>query len=144
MKKVLGLALVALMVLAFQSVALAATIIPDSQMIGAFDLESSLAGKTLIDIRLDEDIWTDGIIEGSSLIGLHSLISSDKLPAKKDTPIIVISQDGTAGELAVVGLEKLGFTNVKNLDGGLAGWKMMGMAVKEVPRTGAKPVAGGC
>jgi rhodanese-related sulfurtransferase len=144
MKKILGFATLALLFLVFQSAALAATIIPDSQLISAFDLESSLSGKALIDVRIDEDIWEHGIIEGSTAISLHSLIGSDKLPAKKDAAIVVISQDGVAGELAVLGLGKLGYTDVKSLDGGIAAWKMMGMAVKEVPRPANKPVAGGC
>ncbi len=143
MKKTLALLAVLVLVLGVQSATLAAKLIPDSQLIGPFDLEPALAGKVLLDVRLMEEIWQDGEIEGSVRVGLHSLLSTDKLPADKNAPLVVVSQDGSAGEIAVLVLDKLGYTNVKSLDGGINAWKMVGMPTKPVQRTGG-PVAGGC
>lgn len=141
MKKIF---LTAALVLSCSLFVSAAVVLDDSQVIDPFTLDSELANKVLVDVRIESDYWDHGKIEGSVEVALHDLLVSDKLPAK-NADIVVISQDGNAGEIAVLALNKLGYTKVQNLDGGIGLWKMMGMPTIEVPRpASAAPVAGGC
>lgn len=143
MKKLLGLTMALVLVAVLGGAALAASIIDKGQSIDPFTLDEQKAGKVFLDIRANEDIWNSGEIEGSLRINLYSLLASTKLPAK-NAAIVVVSEDGSAGEMAVLALTKMGYTNVKNLEGGIAAWKMMGFPTKEVQRTDKAPVAGGC
>jgi rhodanese-related sulfurtransferase len=67
------------------------------------------------------------------------LANLDKLPAL-DQPIVVYCASGHRGAMVMASLQFLGYTDVKNLGGGLGGWKKAELAVE----TGAPaaPVAG--
>ena len=53
----------------------------------------------------------------------------DLLPANRDAEIVVFCQDGTRGTVAMTVLRMLGYTNVRNLRGGLNAWSGNGLVV---------------
>jgi rhodanese-related sulfurtransferase len=77
----------------------------------------------LLDVRRQAE-WDDvGHIEGAVLVPLNSLPASlDQLPADKDAAIVVICASGHRGTPAQMYLQELGYTNVRNLNGGMNGW----------------------
>lgn len=143
MKKLLSALVVVAIMITVQSLALAAVLIDDSQMVSPFEVD--LGGKFILDIRHDAVVVEDGSeFEGQVRIPLDMLLTTSQLPADKGTDILVVSQDGSAGEIAVLVLNKLGYTKVQNLDGGMSAWKMMGFPVVPTTVTSNAPVAGGC
>lgn len=85
----------------------------------------------LIDVRQYGE-YSKGNIEGSSFISRGDLefkILNDEFweeeymyTPEKDAEIIVYCKAGDRGALAAEALMKLGFTNVKNLKGGMKAW----------------------
>lgn len=143
MKRLFSAVLVLAMVLVMQSAALAAVIISDDQMVGPFEVD--LASVVVIDIRSDAETAQDGSeMEGGIRVPLDTLLNSMSLPQDKGADILVVSQDGSAGEIAVLALSKMGYTSVKNLDGGMDAWKMMGFSTVPTEIKFNAPVAGGC
>ena len=94
----------------------------------------------LLDVREAAEIEKDGYIAGAVNIPVREVLTNlDKLPAQ-DQPIVIYCASGARGALTMASLQFLGYTDVKNLAGGLAGWKKAELAVE----TGAPaaPVAG--
>jgi rhodanese-related sulfurtransferase len=52
----------------------------------------------------------------------------------KETPLVVVCQTGTRTGAAVSRLEKLGFTKVHSLEGGLKAWREAGLPLKKGTR----------
>lgn len=85
---------------------------------------------TLIDVRETSEITANGKIDGSISIPVRTLIkSTDKLPADKTAPIIVTCASGHRGMFSMMALQMLGYTNVKNMSGGLSAWIGAGFPV---------------
>ena len=85
---------------------------------------------TLIDVREASEITANGIIEGSVRIPVRTLIKSmDKLPADKAAPILVTCASGHRGMFSMMALQMLGYTNVKNIAGGVNAWTGAGFPV---------------
>ncbi len=85
---------------------------------------------TLIDVREASEVASGGKIEGSVNIPVRTLIKSlDKLPADKAAPIIVTCASGHRGMFSMMALQMLGYTNVKNITGGLNAWKTANLAI---------------
>ncbi|MBI5934938.1 MAG: hypothetical protein HY867_14630 [Chloroflexi bacterium] len=112
--------------------------------IKAPDLNTALAGSPvpfLLDVREAAEITNDGFIAGAVNIPVREVLNSlDKLPAK-DQPIIVYCASGARGAMIMASLQMLGYTDVKNLAGGLNGWKKAELPV-ETATAPAAPVAG--
>lgn len=84
-----------------------------------------LASKqaVIIDVR-EQDEWNELHIEGAIFIPLASLDSRlDELSQYKDSPIIMQCRSGRRSEIAAKSLMKAGFTQVKNLEGGILAWE---------------------
>jgi rhodanese-related sulfurtransferase len=78
----------------------------------------------LIDLREPSELASGGKIEGSVNVPVRTLIKSlDKLPADKAAPIILYCASGHRGTFGMMALQMLGYTNVKNMSGGLNAWK---------------------
>ncbi|MEO8357783.1 MAG: rhodanese-like domain-containing protein [Chloroflexota bacterium] len=91
----------------------------------------------LLDVREAAEVETDGYIEGAVNIPVRELLANlDKLPAK-DQPVVIYCASGHRGGMALAALKLLGYTNVRNLAGGLNSWKKANLAVV----TGSVPVA---
>jgi rhodanese-related sulfurtransferase len=84
----------------------------------------------LIDVRDKENIADGGYIAGAVLIPIRTLTQSlDMLPAQ-DQPILVYCGIGHRGGMAAEVLSLLGYTNVRSIFGGFAGWKTAGLPVE--------------
>lgn len=83
----------------------------------------------VIDVR-ERSEWQTERIGGTIHIALRDLAKVlDRLPAGRDEPVIVVCQAGMHGTMAMTVLRMLGYTNVRNLRGGLNAWKAAGFAV---------------
>ena len=83
---------------------------------------------TLIDVREASEFAT-GTIEGAVSVPVRTLIKTDKLPADKTAPVVLVCASGHRGMMSIVALNLLGYTNVKNLAGGLNAWKAANLPV---------------
>ena len=107
--------------------------------IKAPDLNIALAESApfVLDVRETAELEKDGYIAGAVNIPTREVLNNlDKLPAK-DQPIVVYCASGHRGALVMSALELLGYTNVKNLAGGLGAWKKAELPVE----TGTLPAA---
>jgi len=99
--------------------------------VGAAKLNEELADKApfLLDVREPAEVEKDGYIEGAVNIPIRDLLNNlDKLPGL-DEPIVVYCASGHRGGYALETLKMLGYTNVRNLGGGLGAWKKAGLTV---------------
>ncbi len=111
--------------------------------IKAADLNTALTETPpfLLDVRETAEVTTDGFIAGAINIPVREVLNNlDKLPAK-DQPIVIYCGSGHRGAMVMAALQMLGYTDVKNLAGGLGGWKKAELSV-ETGTTPAAPVAG--
>lgn len=77
----------------------------------------------ILDVREVAEVEKDGFIEGSINIPVREVLANlDKLPGL-DEPIVVTCASGHRGGMTVAALKLLGYTNVRNLNGGLNAWK---------------------
>ena len=111
--------------------------------IKAPDLNTALAETApfLLDVREAGEITADGFIAGAINIPVREVLNNlDKLPAQ-DQPIVIYCASGARGAMIMASLQMLGYTNVKNLAGGLGAWKKAELPV-ETGTTPAAPMAG--
>ena len=107
------------------------------------DLNTLLADKPpfLLDVREAAEITNDGFIAGAVNIPVREVLNNlDKLPAK-DQPIVIYCASGARGAMIMASLQMLGYTDVKNIAGGLGGWKKAELPV-ETATAPTAPVAG--
>lgn len=77
----------------------------------------------VLDVRTAEEVAETGLIEGSTHIALSELAARvAELPADKAAPLIVTCKSGTRGVFAMLYLQLNGYTNVRNLAGGINAW----------------------
>ncbi len=111
--------------------------------IKAADLNTALTEKApfLLDVREVAELEKDGYIAGAVNIPVREVLANlDKLPAQ-DQPIVIYCASGARGAMLMAAMQFLGYTDVKNLAGGLGGWKKAELAV-ETGTLPAAPVAG--
>lgn len=111
--------------------------------IKAADLNTALVENSLflLDVRETAEPETDGFIAGAVNIPIREVLNNlDKLPAK-DQPIVVYCLSGHRAALVMASLQMLGYMDVKNLAGGLSGWKKAEFPV-EMGTLPAQPTAG--
>lgn len=88
------------------------------------DLNAAMVDNApfLVDLREQSELEKNGYIEGAVHIPVRELLKNlDKLPAQ-DQPIVLYCASGHRGGLALPALQLLGYTNVRNLAGGLGAW----------------------
>jgi rhodanese-related sulfurtransferase len=91
----------------------------------------------LIDVRTQEE-WDTGYLHGATLIVHDTILSNtDLLPTNKSELLLVYCKLGGRGSIASKTLEDLGYTNVKNLYGGITAWLEKGYFI-DVPVAYAK------
>jgi rhodanese-related sulfurtransferase len=94
----------------------------------------------LIDVRDASEIEAAGYIKGAVNLPLRNLLQNlDKLPAQ-DQPIVIYCGSGHRGGMAMSALRLLGYTDVRNLGGGLGAWTKANLALEKGQP--AAPVAG--
>ena len=85
----------------------------------------------VIDVRATDE-YVAGHLPDSRNIPLDQLEArAVELDSKKDAPLILVCQTGARSAGACKQLEKLGFTRVNNLEGGIAGWRSAGLPLKK-------------
>jgi rhodanese-related sulfurtransferase len=69
-----------------------------------------------------------GEIPGTDVLLAYDRIeaSLDRLPARKSTPVVVYCRSGAMSAIAARTLVRLGYTNVRDLSGGMAAWTEAG------------------
>lgn len=86
----------------------------------------------LIDVRRDDEVDENGVIDFENLIHVAMedfIINRDQWPADKDTPIVVYCRGGHRSTMAMTMMYAYGYTNVRSLKGGFAGWEADGYPV---------------
>lgn len=79
--------------------------------------------------------FASGYINGHTVLtiprGKLEFMAIDKIAKRygQDRPIVTYCLKGPRGSLAALQLQKLGFTNVRNLDGGILGWLAEGNTI---------------
>ncbi|MCC6616787.1 MAG: rhodanese-like domain-containing protein [Anaerolineae bacterium] len=77
----------------------------------------------LLDVRSDEE-WAEGYIEGAEHVWINNFFDNlAELPEDKDANIVVYCASGYRGGIVATQLGLLGYTNVRNLAGGIGAWK---------------------
>jgi len=100
--------------------------------IDATTLAAALKNKsmTVVDIRPRDEFLTFRI-DGAVNVELDQLEAKLKDTMKPTTPICLADYTGKQQEIAARLLAKLGYTNVKVLDGGMRGWQTASMPVEK-------------
>lgn len=84
----------------------------------------------LVDVR-EESEWAAGHIPGAIHLG-KGVIERDvetKIP-DQSTPLVLYCGGGFRSALAADNLQKMGYTNVISMDGGVRGWKEKGLPLE--------------
>lgn len=91
----------------------------------------------ILDVREAAEVEADGYIDGSVNIPVREVLTNlDKLPGL-DEAIVVTCASGHRGSMVMSALKLLGYTNVRNLGGGVNAWKKAELPVV----TGSMPEA---
>jgi rhodanese-related sulfurtransferase len=91
----------------------------------------------LLDVREASELEKDGYIEGTVSIPVRDILNNlDKLPGL-DEQIVIYCGSGHRGAFVFAALKLLGYTDVRNLNGGLNAWKKAELPVV----TGSMPEA---
>lgn len=85
----------------------------------------------VVDVREPAE-YVDGHLPEARNIPLARLEErAGELDKFKDAPLILVCQNGVRSAGACKQLEKLGFSKVSNLDGGINGWRTAGLPLKK-------------
>jgi rhodanese-related sulfurtransferase len=91
----------------------------------AADVNVELTGATapiVVDVRTEAE-YAEGHIEGAVNAPLNDLVASlDKLPTDKAAPVVVHCKSGHRAAIAMMYLNFMGYTDVRNLGGGMNSW----------------------
>lgn len=104
------------------------TALPDGFFsVSAANLNTELADAAkkpaIVDVRTADELKADGYIKDAINIPVVDLFTSlDKLPKDKAASVVVLCKSGHRGALALMALRMNGWTNVRNLGGGMGAW----------------------
>jgi rhodanese-related sulfurtransferase len=99
------------------------------------------AAPFLLDVREASELEANGYIKGAVNIPVRTVLQNlDKLPAQ-DKPIVIYCGSGHRGAMVMAALRMLGYTDVRNLGGGLGSWLKSEFPVEKGTKP-ADPVAG--
>jgi len=99
------------------------------------DLKQELQNVVLIDVREPEE-FSSGYVKAKEILtiprGKLEFVALDKIGKKYgfEQKIVLYCLKGPRGALATMQLQKLGFKNVYNLDGGLLEWLKQGNTIQ--------------
>jgi rhodanese-related sulfurtransferase len=80
----------------------------------------------LIDVRSPEEFQLDGHIAGARLLPLHAL-AQRLTEITRDTPIVLICRSGNRSQVAAELLERQGYRDISNVQGGMTAWRRAGL-----------------
>jgi len=113
-----------------QIVAQAKAAVPELTVVQAKTNMDKRSYKVILDVR-EPNEFRAGHIPGAMNIprGLLEFQVSGKIP-EKSTALLVYCKTGGRGVLASETLQKMGYNNVTNMDGGWVGWEKAGYPVE--------------
>lgn len=76
----------------------------------------------VLDVRSAEEYAQHGHIRGSRLMPLPTIMSRHE-ELLKERPIVCVCRSGARSQVACEQLQRLGFTDVSNLSGGMMAWQ---------------------
>lgn len=80
------------------------------------------AGLQIIDVRTPEE-YADGHLSGSTMIDFYEADFADRIAGlDRDTPYLIYCRSGNRSGQTRELMEELGFTDVRDLDGGIVAW----------------------
>lgn len=94
------------------------------------ELEESSTRAHILDVRTKRERAVIGEIAGSRLVGGDELIErAAELIPDKSSPVFIYCERGLRSKRAGESLEGLGYSDVRQLEGGLSAWRDQGMPV---------------
>jgi len=94
----------------------------------------------LLDTR-SPDEWENGYIAGTEFAWVDEFMSNlDVLPEDLDTPVVVYCGSSYRAGIVTVWMRLLGYTNVRNLVGGINAWVASGLPLEGAPEVEAEPL----
>lgn len=92
----------------------------------------------LLDVR-SPDEWENGYIAGAEFIWVDEFMSNlDALPEDLDTPVVVYCGSSYRAGIVTVWMRLLGYSNVRNLVGGINAWVAAGLPLEGAPEQAAE------
>ncbi|MBI4303621.1 MAG: rhodanese-like domain-containing protein [Chloroflexi bacterium] len=104
------------------------------QVITATQLKSMLDSKDFLLVNVH--IPYAGEIRGTDLFVPYSAIEQNlnKLPADKGAKIVVYCRSGTMSDVAAKTLARLGYTDIRDVEGGMVAWEKAGYQLVQSPK----------
>jgi rhodanese-related sulfurtransferase len=99
--------------------------------LSATELQEALTAKTplyILDVRSAQEYKHDGHIAGAHLIPLGDLAGKLK-QVPSDRMVVCVCRSGARSSAALAQLQQAGYTNIRNLAGGMMGWQARGLPV---------------
>ena len=107
---------------------------PDGDLAPAEARQRLSAGSVLVDVR-ESDEWAAGHAAGARHIPLGQIRArSHELP--RDREIITVCRSGNRSARAAGMLRGAGFSQVRNLAGGMTAWAKEGLSIEREPSAG--------
>ena len=121
-------ALVALVLLALGPAGCASGAMPDrvtpQALLAAIDAGTA---PVIVDVRTRRE-YDAGHVPGAIHVPFYTLlVRQDDIPGPRERPVVVYCEHGPRAGVARLALRMTGFTDVRYLDGHMAGWKVQGL-----------------
>ena len=84
----------------------------------------------LIDVREPEE-FASGHAAGARNVPLGTLDGAKGLPSNKALPLVILCATGARASRAAAQLRKAGYSNVRNLAGGIAAWREASLPIEK-------------
>lgn len=96
-------------------------------------VEAHTLGAPLIDVRTPEE-WAQGCPEGALRVARDSLeLDIEAEVPELDRTVLVLCAAGRRSLLAADALRRLGYTDVRSVEGGFSAWKAAGLPIEMPP-----------
>lgn len=99
-------------------------------------LREHAAATRVVDVREQDELESDGAIAESEHVPLARLAEAAVRWSPRE-PIVLVCRSGRRSSRAVLLLERLGFTRVASLTGGMVAWTLAGFPVERTTTAGA-------
>jgi phage shock protein E len=123
--------IVAGMKILFTWLALMGFAFAEASVVKVEEAEKLISEKVqLVDVRTEEE-WNEGHIDGAVRVDYLEKGFAEKVVKAVDPkkPVLIYCRSGGRSAKAAKVMEKLGFVEVKDLDGGITAWKKAGKKV---------------
>lgn len=108
------------------SAAMPDRVMPDA-LLAAIDTGTA---PVIVDVRTSRE-FEAGHVPGAIHVPFYTLlVRQDDVPGPRDRPVVVYCEHGPRAGVARLALRLAGFTDVRYLDGHMAGWKRRGLPVE--------------